>query len=100
LAALSNQPTRTTTPKHEDIAAALGILAAAAFVVFVAWLCWVIVRSARTGKKGFRAFGAALMLFGWGHMRDPRNDTVAEANEGQIRKGETSGDPTRPSPPR
>ncbi len=78
---------------HEDIAAALGILGAAAVVVIVAWLCWFMVRSARAGKKGFRSFGAALMLFGWGHMRDPRDDTVAEANEGQARKGETTGDP-------
>jgi hypothetical protein len=55
---------------------------------------------ARAGKKGFRSFGAALMLFGWGHMRDPRNDTVAEASEGQTRKGETAGDPPDPSAPR
>jgi hypothetical protein len=84
---------------HADISIALGILAAAALVVLVAWLCWVMVRSARAGKKGFRSFGAALMLFGWGHMRDPRNDTVAEANEGRIRKGESTGDPPAPSVP-
>lgn len=81
---------------HEDIAAALGILAAAALVFVVAWLGWVMIRAARGGRKGFRSFGAALMLFGWGHMRDPRNDTVAEANEGHVRKGETAGDPPDP----
>jgi hypothetical protein len=32
-------------------------------------------------------------LFGWGHMRDPRNDTVAEASDGRIRKDDESGDP-------
>jgi hypothetical protein len=36
------------------------------------------------------------MLFGWGNLRDPRNDTVAEANEGQPRRGENSGDPPSP----
>ena len=30
-----------------------------------------------------------MMLFGWGNMRDPRNDTVAEAQDGRIRKGTT-----------
>ena len=82
---------------HEDIGAALGILAAGALVFIVAWLGWVLVRAAKGGKKGFRSFGAALVLFGWGHLRDPRNDTVAEANEGQLRGGEASGDP--PDPP-
>lgn len=37
--------------------------------------------------------GAAMMLFGWGHMRDPRNDTVAQARDGRIRKGTHSGAP-------
>ena len=59
-----------------------------------------MVRVARSGKKGVRGFGAALMLFGWGQMRDPRNDTVAEANEGQVRKGESSGDPDDRRAPR
>ena len=40
--------------------------------------------------------GAALMMFGWGSMRDPRNDTVAEAQDGRIRKGTHSGDPLDP----
>ena len=37
--------------------------------------------------------GAMLMLFSWGNMRDPRNDTVAEAKDGRIRKGNDAGDP-------
>jgi hypothetical protein len=32
-------------------------------------------------------------LFGWGNMRDPRNDTVAEAQDGRLRGGDESGDP-------
>jgi hypothetical protein len=83
---------------HEDIAAALRMLGAAALVLFVAWLCWVLLQAARGGKRGVRGFGAALMLFGWGHLRDPRNDTVAEANEGLARKGESAGDPPDPRP--
>jgi hypothetical protein len=81
---------------HDDIATALRVLGAAALVLFVAWLCWVLLQAARGGKTGVRGFGAALMLFGWGHMRDPRNDTVAEANEGEARKGESAGDPRDP----
>jgi hypothetical protein len=77
---------------HEEIATALRVLAGAALFIFVAWLCWVIVRAARSGKKGVRGFGAALMLFGWGHMRDPRNDTVAEANEGRVGRGTDAAD--------
>jgi hypothetical protein len=77
---------------HEDIARALGILAAAALVLSVGWLGWVLLRAARGGRKGMRGFGAALMLFGWGHMRDPRNDTVAEASEGQTRRGSAAAD--------
>ena len=34
-----------------------------------------------------------MMLFGWGNMRDPRNDTVAEAQDGRIRKGTNTGEP-------
>jgi len=34
-----------------------------------------------------------MLMFSWGHMRDPSNDTVAEAQDGRIRRGESSGDP-------
>ena len=77
---------------HDDIGRALGILGAAALALSVAWLGWVLIRAARSGKRGVRGFGAALMLFGWGHMRDPRNDTVAEANEGQASRGDDVSD--------
>ena len=46
-----------------------------------------------------RGIGAALMMFGWATMRDPRNDTVAEAQDGRIRKGTHSGDPLDRKPP-
>jgi hypothetical protein len=42
---------------------------------------------------GIAMLDMAMMMFGWGHMRDPRNDTVAEAQDGRIRKGTHSGDP-------
>ena len=40
------------------------------------------------------------MMFGTGNMRDPRNDTVAEAQDGRIRKGNNSGDPLDKDEPR
>ncbi len=71
------------------------LLVGGAFVAF----CWVLVslvRGAKRGGKGIQAIGAMLMMFGWGNMRDPRNDTVAEAQDGRIRKGTHSGDPLDP----
>ena len=78
-------------PLHVAIRVLLAMLA---FVAFVGVL-WALVRGARRGGKGMRAAGAMLMLFGWGNLRDPRNDTVAEAQDGRIRKGNESGDPLR-----
>jgi hypothetical protein len=40
------------------------------------------------------------MMFGWATMRDPRNDTVAEAQDGRIRKGTNTGEPLDRDPPR
>jgi hypothetical protein len=54
-----------------------------------------LVRAARNPGKAFKSVGAALMLFGWGNLRDPRNDTVAEAQDGRIRRSDESGDPPR-----
>lgn len=68
------------------------LLAAVAFVVFV-WALVAIVRNAKRGGKSYRAIGATLMLFGWGNLRDPRNDTVAEAQDGRIRTGTDTSDP-------
>ena len=53
----------------------------------------VVMRWARRSGKGRHAMGAMLMLFSWGHMRDPRNDTVAEAQDGRLGRGTHSGDP-------
>jgi hypothetical protein len=67
-------------------------LIAIAWLSFVGGLVWLVRRAKRSGK-GVRAIGMAMMLFEWGHMRDPRNDTVAEAQDGRVRKGTDSGDP-------
>ena len=52
---------------------------------------WLVRRAKRGGGTG--ALGAAMLMFSWGHMRDPGNDPVAEAQDGRIRKGESTGDP-------
>ena len=67
-------------------------LTAGAFAAFIALLV-VLVRHARRGGKGMQAAGAMLMLFGWGNLRDPANNPVAEAQDGRVRKGDESGDP-------
>ena len=71
------------------------LLAGGAFIAF-GWGLVALVRGAKRGGKRMHAVGAMLMMFGWGHMRDPRNDTVAEARDGRIRKGTDSGDPLEP----
>ncbi len=73
------------------------LLVFAALAAFV-WLLIALVRSARRGGSRMHAVGAMLMLFSWGNMRDPRNDTVAEAQDGRIRKDEESGDPPSKRP--
>ncbi len=71
-------------------------LVAASLVLTTILLGWglavLIRRSKRPGKR-LQAVGAMLMLFGWGNLRDPGSNPVAEAKDGRIRKGETSGDP-------
>lgn len=76
-----------------DLATALRVLLVCAALVGLAWLLFAMVRSARRGGKGMQAIGAVVMMFGWGHMRDPRNDTVAEAKDGRVERGSHSGDP-------
>ncbi len=61
-----------------------GAIIAFLALVGLVWLGVALVRRARRGGKGVQAIGAALMMFGWGHMRDPRNDTVAEAKDGRV----------------
>jgi hypothetical protein len=58
------------------------------------WLGVALVKSAKRGGKRMQAIGAAMMLVGWGSMRDPANNPVAEAKDGRIRRGEYGGDPT------
>jgi hypothetical protein len=68
------------------------VLTVIAFALLIAGCVWM-VRSARRGGKGMQAIGMAMMMFGWGNMRDPRNDTVAEAQDGRIRKGTNTCEP-------
>jgi len=56
-------------------------------------ICVWLVRRARRWGRSTRAIASVVMLFGWGHMRDPRNDTVAEARDGRIDRGTHPGDP-------
>lgn len=61
--------------------------------VALAWGLIALFRRARIGGRTMKAAGMAMMLFGWGNMRDPRDDTVAEAQDGRARKGNEAGDP-------
>ncbi|MEO8063183.1 MAG: hypothetical protein ABI821_10590 [Pseudomonadota bacterium] len=76
-----------------DLATALRITAACAAWMVLVWGCVRMVRWAKHGGGSMKIIGATLMLFGWGNMRDPRNDTVAEAQDGRIRKGTDAADP-------
>lgn len=77
-----------------DTAVALRVICIAAACAVLAWSAVMLVRRAKRGSKSVRAMGAAMMvLFSWGVMRDPRNDTVAEAQDGRLRRGSESGDP-------
>jgi hypothetical protein len=59
----------------------------------VLWGLFSLVRRAKLGGRAARSAAMFAALFGWGHMRDPRNDTVAEAQEGRIRRADEAGDP-------
>jgi membrane protein involved in colicin uptake len=77
-----------------NAAVALRVICIAAVCGALIWSAAVLVRRAKRGGKGVQAMGAAMMvLFSWGVMRDPRNDTVAEAQDGRLRRGSESGDP-------
>jgi hypothetical protein len=78
---------------NDDITTALKILAWSGGLSAIVWIGIVLVKAARKGGGGMRGIGAALLMSGWATMRDPRNDTVAEAQDGRIRKGTNSGDP-------
>jgi hypothetical protein len=65
-------------------------------LVAFAALLWVLSALVIRAKGRGRVMRSAAMfaaLFGWGNMRDPRNDTVAEAQDGRIRRNDESGDP-------
>ena len=84
---------------NDDITTAVRVLAVTGGITLIVWLCIVMVKAAKRGGGGMRGIGAALMMFGWTTMRDPRNDTVAEAQDGRIRKGTHTGDPLDREPP-
>ena len=85
---------------NDDITMAVKVLAVLGGASLLIWFGVVMVKAARKGGGGMQALGAALMMFGWASIRDPRNDTVAEAQDGRIRKGTHSGDPLDRDEPR
>ena len=84
---------------NDDITIAVKVLAALGAAAALIWVGVVMIKAAKRGGGGLRGIGAALMMFGGGFMRDPRNDTVAESQDGRIRKGTHSGDPKVREPP-
>ena len=67
-------------------------------LISLAWVgffggLFALVRRGRSRGRVMRSAAMFAALFGWGNMRDPRNDTVAEAQDGRIRKANESGDP-------
>jgi hypothetical protein len=78
---------------NDDIATAVKVLAVLGAATVLIWIGVVMMKAAKRGGGGLRGIGAALMMFGWATMRDPRNDTVAEAQDGRIRKGTHTGEP-------
>jgi len=85
---------------NDDITTALKVVAALGGATLFIWIGIIMVRAAKRGGGGIRGIGAALMMSGWATMRDPRNDTVAEAQDGRIRKGTHTGDPLDKNEPR
>ena len=57
------------------------------------WALAALVVHAKTRGRVMRSAAMFAALFGWGNMRDPRNDTVAEAQDGRVRRDNESGDP-------
>jgi len=79
---------------NDDITMAMKVLAALGAASLLIWLGVVMIKAAKRGGGGMRGVGAAaLMMFSWATMRDPGNNPVAEAQDGRIRKGESTGDP-------
>ena len=84
---------------NDDITTAVKVLAGLGGAALVIWLGVVAIKAAKRGGGGMQALGAAMMMFGWGNMRDPGNNPVAEAKDGRAEKGSTSGDPLDPRAP-
>ena len=76
---------------------ALRVALIALACVGLLWGMVALIRREKAGSKAMRAAGMMMALFCGGNMRDPRNDTVAEAQDGRIRKGNESGDPPDPA---
>ncbi len=83
---------------NDDITTAVKVLAVLGGASLLIWIGVVMVKAAKKGGGGMQALGAALMMLGWGNMRDPGSNPVAEAQDGRIRKGTHSGDPLDPDP--
>jgi hypothetical protein len=81
-----------------DFATGLIVASMVLAIVVLGWSLTVLVRRSKRPGKSFHAIGAALMLFGWGNLRDPANNPVAEAKDGRIRKGTNSGGPLDDEP--
>jgi hypothetical protein len=84
---------------NDDITAAVKVLAGLGGTALLIWLGVVMTKAAKRGGGGMTALGAAMMMLGWGNMRDPSNNPVAEAKDGRAEKGSPSGDPLDPVPP-
>jgi len=83
---------------NDDITTAVRVLAALGGLSLLTWIGVIMVNAAKKGGGGMQALGAALMMLGWGNMRDSTRGTVAEAQDGRIRKGSHSGGPLDDDP--
>ena len=84
---------------NDDITTAVKVLAWLGGTAFITWLGVILIKAAKRGGGGMQALGAAMMMFGWGNMRDPSNNPVAEAKDGRAEKGSPSGAPLDRPPP-
>ena len=65
-------------------------------LLFFALLAWLGVRAIRYAKKGVpgaQVLGAVFLLFGFGNIRDPSEDTVQQAKQLKKREEDDAGDP-------
>jgi hypothetical protein len=81
-----------------DLGTGLLVASMVLVVIILGWGLITLIRRSKRPGRGFQAIGAALMLFGWGNLRDPASNPVAEAKDGRVRKGNHSGDPLDDEP--